>query len=120
MEQSVRFSVANVGYPSNQIQQILVLPASEEKLILLKVFQGSPLLIGARNEFRNQESRDSLVQSGEPRVNHFVRDLELNKGCERYLQPPATWIKADLESRELLTLLERIYFTFILIYISKP
>jgi len=27
------------------------------------------------------------------------------KGCERYLQPPATWIKADLESRDLLTLL---------------
>ena len=27
------------------------------------------------------------------------------KGCERYLQPPASWIKADLESRDLLTLL---------------
>ena len=27
------------------------------------------------------------------------------KGCERYMQPPAAWIKAELESRELLTLL---------------
>jgi nonsense-mediated mRNA decay protein 3 len=26
------------------------------------------------------------------------------KGCDRYLQPPGIWIKADLESRELLTL----------------
>eukprot|EP00038_Savillea_parva_P025953 m.50323 g.50323 ORF g.50323 m.50323 type:complete len:557 (-) comp7230_c0_seq1:86-1756(-) len=26
------------------------------------------------------------------------------KGCERYLSPPATWVKADLESRELLAL----------------
>ena len=27
------------------------------------------------------------------------------KGCDRYLQPPAAWIQADLESRELLTIL---------------
>ena len=40
-------------YPLSQIQQILVLPVSEEKLILLKVFQDSLLLIGARNEFKN-------------------------------------------------------------------
>ena len=51
--QSVRFSVVNVGYRLNRIQQILVLPVSEGKLILLKVFQDSPLSIGARNEFRN-------------------------------------------------------------------
>ena len=51
--QSVRFSVVNVGYRLNRIQQILVLPVSEEKLILLKVFQDSPLSIGARDEFGN-------------------------------------------------------------------
>ena len=60
-EQSVRFFVVNVGYRLNQIQQILVLPVSEEKLILPKVFQDSPLSIGARNEFRNHESTDSSV-----------------------------------------------------------
>lgn len=27
------------------------------------------------------------------------------KGCDRYLQPPNVWVKADLESRELLALL---------------
>lgn len=27
------------------------------------------------------------------------------KGCDRYLQPPTSWIRAELESRELLTLL---------------
>ena len=31
------------------------------------------------------------------------------KGCERYLQPPAAWIRADLESRELLRALGHTY-----------
>ena len=26
------------------------------------------------------------------------------RGCERYLNPPVSWIQAELESRELLTL----------------
>ena len=29
----------------------------------------------------------------------------LCRGCDRYLQPPRSWIQAHLESRELLTLL---------------
>ena len=28
------------------------------------------------------------------------------RGCDRYLQPPSSWIQAHLESRELLTLLK--------------